>query len=487
VGLTYTDHADRALRAAALVLTMPTPTGVELDTVRRLHDDLTTTLAEATRFIWTSALGQPRHERERAGIPAARELLTQLESYPRLALGSSDLQSPSERWSGRPSELTAELTAVQAWKVLAAETFLARSCLDQLSPRLTTPIRATVLTQVALTAEALATATSDLPIAAGAPAQDSVHRRSQDLTRAAVGVQQQIAGAGTAREVAGVPPVAAARQRREVLLVRDPSEVAPALTNLARLTATGKPSAPELFAMTTMLGAMAASLATAMDNASRSPRVRDADMLTPTVATLGAYRGELAALVRAHQPTLASLGRGNPAALAQARELRTAGVPHIQALSQDTDRAASALRALQGAAAGLAPATAAVHAGFAALDRHGEMLNYSWAPGPGFHWRAATDRDARLLLDALGSATRTAAALRPVRQGAASTGVVVTAASVVRDSHVVNLAEALERRGADLGAPAGSQLGPAAQCAATASLLPSAALDRTVGPLIEPL
>lgn len=485
--LTYTDHADRALRAAALVLTMPTPTGVELDTVRRLHDDLTTTLAEATRFIWTSALGGPRAERERAGIPASRELLSLLESFPRLALGSSVLQSPSQRWSGRPSELTADLTAVQAWKVLAAEAFLARSCLDQLPPRLTTPIRANVLTQVALTAEALATATSDLAVAAGVPALDSVHSRARDLSRAAVAVQQQIADAGAAREGAGVPPVAAARQRLEVLLVRDASEVAPALANLARLTATGKPTAPELFAMTTMLGAMADALDATLDTATRSPRVRDPETLVPTVATLGAYRSELAALVRAHQPTLASLGRGNPAALAQARELRTAGVPHLQALIQDPDRAAAALRALQGAAGALAPATAAIHAGFAALDRRGEMLAYSWAPGPGLHWRAATDRDAQPLLEALGSATRTAAALRPVRPDTVSAGAAVTAVSVGRDSHVVNLAEALERRRAAMGAAASSSLGSGARCAATAPLSPSATLDRTAGPRTEPL
>jgi hypothetical protein len=487
MGLTYTDHADRALRAAALVLTMPAPTGVELDTVGRLHDDLTTTLAEATRFIWTSALGEPRHERERAAIPAARELLTQLESYPRVGVPAAEPQSPSQRWSGRPSELTADLSAVQLWKVLAAETFLARSCLDQLPPRLTTPIRATVLTQVALTAEALATATTDLAVAAGGPALDAVHRRARDLSRAAVALQQQIAAVGAALEGAGVPPVPAARQRREVLLVRDASEVAPALANLARLTATGKPTTPELFAMTTMLGAMADSLATAMDAASKSNRVRDPNALTPAVFTLGAYRGELASLVRAHRPKLASLGPGNPAALAQARELRTAGVPHIQALIQDPDRPALALRALQGAAAGLAPATAAVQAGFAALDRRGEMLTYSWAPGPGFHWRAATDRDALPLLAALGSATRTAAALRPARRDIADAEPAAAAASVGRDSHVVNLAEALERRRAALGAAAGPQRGPAARCAATASLSPSTALDRTVGPRTEPL
>lgn len=487
MGLTYIDHADRALRAAALVLTMPAPTGVELDDARRLHDDLTTTLAEATRFVWTSALGEPRAERERAGIPAARELLTQLESYPRLGAPAAEPQSPSQRWSGRPSELTADLTAVQAWKVLAAETFLARSCLDQLPPRLTTPIRATVITQVALTAEALSTATSDLASAAGGPALDSVHRRARDLSRAAVAVQQQIADAGAARVGGGLPPVAAARQRREVLLVRDASEVAPALANLARLTATGKPTAPELFAMTTMLGTLADSLATAMDTATRSRRMGDTETLIPAVATLGAYRGELAALVRAHQPTLASLGPGNPAALAQARELRTAGVPHVRALIRDPDRAASALRALQGAAARLAPATAAIHSGFAALDRRGEMLTYRWAPGPGFHWRAAAARDTQPLLDALGSATRTAAALRPVRQDAFNAEPAVAAASVGRDSHVVNLAEALERRRAALGTAAGPQRGPAARCAATASLSPSTALDRSVGPRTEPL
>jgi hypothetical protein len=343
-----------------------------------------------------------------------------------------------------------------------------------------------VLTQVALTVEALATATSDLTVTARGPALDAVHRQARDLSRAAVAVQQQIADAGAAREGAGVPPVAAARHRREVLLVRDASELAPALANLARLTA-GKPTAGELFAMTTMLGAIADSLATAMDTASRSPRVRDPKVLIPTVATLGAYRGELASLVRAHQPTLASLGPGNPAALAQARELRTAGVPHLQALNQDPDRAASALRALQGAAARLAPATAAIHAGFVALDQRGEMLTYSWAPGPGFHWRAATGRDAQLLLDALGSANRTAAALRHVRQEAVSDGATATAATAGRDSHVVNLAEALERRRSALGAAAGSHLEPAARCAATASLSPSAALDRTVGPRIEPL
>ena len=171
-----------------------------------------------------------------------------------------------------------------------------------------------MLTKEALTAEALATATPDLAVAAGAPALDTVHRRARDLSRAAVAVQRQIADAGAAREVAGVPAVAAARQRREVLLVRDTSEVAPALTNLARLTATGRPTAPELLAMTTMLGAMVDTLAATLDAAARSPRVRDPESLIRTVATLAAHRSELASSVRAHQPTLASLGPGNPAA-----------------------------------------------------------------------------------------------------------------------------------------------------------------------------
>ena len=204
-----------------------------------------------------------------------------------------------------------------------------------------------MLTEVALTAEALATATPDLAVAAGAPALDTVHRRARDLSRAAVAVQRQIADAGAAREVAGVPAVAAARQRREVLLGRDTSEVAPALTILARLTATGRPTAPELFGLTTMLGSMADALAATLDRAARSPRVRDPESLIPTVATLAAHRSELASSARDHQPTLASLGPGNPAALAQARELRTAGVPHIQALIQDPNRAASAQRELQ--------------------------------------------------------------------------------------------------------------------------------------------
>ena len=108
------------------------PTGAEFDTVRRLHDDLTTTLAEATRLVWTGALGRTaRRARTRRDPGRPRDAQGRSRCIPRLAV-PSDLQSPAQRWSGRPTELTADLTAHEAWKVLTAETFLARSCLDQL-------------------------------------------------------------------------------------------------------------------------------------------------------------------------------------------------------------------------------------------------------------------------------------------------------------------------------------------------------------------
>ena len=90
MALTYTDHVDRAFRGAAVALTLPSPSGPDLVAVRQLHDDVTQALAEATRIILLSSLGEPRVERERAGIPAAKAMLTALSDYPRLAVPAAD-------------------------------------------------------------------------------------------------------------------------------------------------------------------------------------------------------------------------------------------------------------------------------------------------------------------------------------------------------------------------------------------------------------
>ena len=282
------------------------------------------------------------------------------------------------------------MTPVGAWQVLAAETFLARSCLDQMTTRLTTPLRAAILADLAVTADALATGTEDLALAAGLPAQDAVRGRARELAAAASQVQIETAAARQA-DSAPVPPVPAAREPRRVQIVREHADMPAALANLGRLMVTGRPSAAELFATTIMLSTTADAVATALDVAARSSRVPDPEGLAAAAETLTDYRRELTTLLREHQTKIASLGPGNPAALAQARELRTAGVPRLHALATDANRAAASAGELQRIAANLAPATASVRAGFAALDTRSGMLAYAWAPGPGFYWRAATD------------------------------------------------------------------------------------------------
>ena len=58
---------------------------------------------------------------------------------------------------------------------------LTRACLDQMTTRLTTPMRAAILADLAVTADALATGTEDLALAAGVPTQDAVRGRAREL------------------------------------------------------------------------------------------------------------------------------------------------------------------------------------------------------------------------------------------------------------------------------------------------------------------
>ncbi len=467
MALTYQDHADRAHRAAALVLTLPAPIGLDLVAVHRLHDDLALTLGEAVRLVVTSALGESQAERARAGIPAARAMLTRLESYPELAVDGAPDVPPSQRWSGRPADLAADLTPVGAWKVLAAETFLARSCLDQLGNRVTTPIRAAVLTDLAATADALATATSDLVQAPGVSGQDVVLGKARELAANARDLEREAAGAAGTRGSTPLPPVAASRELRRVHVVREVADVAPALANLARLTESGRPRVADLFATATMLGTVADAVASAMDTAGRSHPVDQRAELAASITTLTNFRSELSGLVRAHRPKLASLGPGDPAALAQAREIRNAGVPQLSAPSGDPSRADVLAKELRRIAAALAPATAAVRAGFEHLDGRGGMLAHDWAPGPGFHWRAATNVDAQPVLDRLDKATSALQTLRP------ETRADVPVRGRVRrsDGGILDLTEAIDRRRASLTAAEDARSArPAPRCAPSASL-----------------
>ena len=446
---TYSDHIDRAHLAAALAVTMPPPP--DLDAVRQLHDDVITVLGEATRLICLSSLGEPRFERDRAGIPAAQELAAQLDAYPRLGL-TGQPSSPSERWSTRPAELTAEITALDAWKILATEAFLARACLDPMERRLTTPLRGAVLSDLAALAEAVATTTVDLAPAAGVPAPDHVLAKARTLAAAADRVQRDAAVAVAGSDRVAMPLVSAAPERRQARLVRGHSDIAAALGNLARLTSTGPPHAPEMFATTIMLATVAESVAAAMEAGQArpgSPNRTDRQ----AAAALAEYRHQLTRVIRKHQPKLASLGPGNPAALGQARELRTAGVPRLEALASDPTRARAATGDLRRIAAALAPATAAVRSGFADLEARGALLAYDWAPGPGFHWRTATTVDALPLLNGLEAATRNVAALRPDRSALNPAGTRPTRRQRATDGHIVDLTEAIDRRRAEVARP----------------------------------
>lgn len=441
----YADHVDRAARAAALILTLPPPTGSELESARELHDDLARALREATRIVWLSALGEPPAERERAGIPAAHEMLRALEAYPRISASVTRAEPASTRWAGRPADLDADTTSVGAWKVLAAETFLARSSLDQMSG-LTTPVRAAVLDDLASVATALAMATPDLAPPDPALEVDPEHEHSRRLASASERVRSATAWAAEREGPSAVPAVAAGREPRRVELVRQHSDVAPGLANLARLTATGHPQAAELFATTIVLGTVADAAAAAMDSAGRVPGLRDADALGETAAALTEYRQQLARLLRAHQPKLTSIGPGNPAALAQARELRTAGVPRLQDLTADPARAAAAAADLRRVGAALAPATAALRNAFSMLEHRGGLLAYDFAPGPGFHWRAATIVDVEPLVARLDAATKRVAEL--IRQQPATTSSQRSLDGRTRggSSQIVDLAAAVNRR-----------------------------------------
>lgn len=442
----YADHVDRAARAAALILTLPPPTGAELESVRALHDDLARALGEATRIVWLSALGEPRAERERAGIPAAHEMLQSLEAYPRLAASVTAAEAASNRWAGRPAVLDADTSSVGAWKVLAAETFLARSSVDQMSDLLTTPVRAAVLDDLAAAAAALAMATADLAPPDPALGVDPLHEESRRLASASERVRSATAWAAEREGPSAVPAVTAGREPRRVELVRQHSDVALGLANLARITATGHPHAAELFATIIVLGTVADAAAAAMDAARGALRLRDADALGESAAALTEYRQQLARLLRAHQPKLASIGPGNPAALAQARELRTAGVPRLQDLTADPARAAAAAADLRRIGAALAPATAALRNAFSMLEHRGGLLAYDFAPGPGFHWRAATIVDVEPLVASLDAATLTVGEL--IRQQPATASSQRSLAGRTRggSSRIIDLAAAINRR-----------------------------------------
>lgn len=445
----YADHVDRAARAAALILTLPPPTGDELESVRKLHDDIARALYEATRIVWLSALGEPRAERERAGIPAAHEMLQSLEAYPRIAAAVTAAEAPSNRWGGLPAGLNADTTSVGAWKVLAAEMFLARSSLDQMSDQFTTPVRAAVLDDLASVSAALAMATADLALAGTALDASPLHAESRRLASASERARSATAWAAPREDRPAVPEVAAAREPRRVELVRRYSDVAPGLANLARVTATGHPHAAELFATTIVLGTVADAVAAAMDSAGRLPGRRGADSLDEAAAALTDYRQQLARTLRAHQPKLASIGPGNPAALAQARELRTAGVPRLQDLAADPVRAAGAIADLRRVGAALAPATAALRNAFSLLELRGGLLAQDWAPGPGFHWRAATIVDVELLVARLDAASQRVADLIRQQPAMASSQRSLDGQKRGRSSQIVDLAAAVNRRQAE--------------------------------------
>lgn len=481
---TYSDHIDRAHLAAALAVTMPPPPA--LDAARQLHDGVITVLGEATRLICLSSLGEPRAERERAGIPAAQELAAQLAAYPRLGL-AANASSPSERWSTRPQELTAEIPALDAWKILAAEAFLARACLDPMERRLTTPLRGAVLTDLAALAEAVATATAELGPAAGAPAPDHILAKARALAAAADRVHRDAAAAVAGTDRVAMPLVSAAPERRQVQLVRGHSDIAAALGNLARLTSTGPPHAPEMFATTIMLATVAESVAAALEAGQARPGSPNRADRHATAA-LAEYRHQLTRVIRKHQPKLASLGPGNAAALAQARELRTAGVPRLEALASDSALARTATGDLRRIAAALAPATAAVRTAFAALEERGGLLAYDWAPGPGFHWRTATTVDALPLLHGFEAAIGTVRALRPGRSALLPAATPPPRRQRATTGHIVDLTEAIDRRRADLArqahVPDGS---PAAPSPVQASRMVSTPTrDRaTAGPIMR--
>lgn len=478
----YADHVDRAARAAALILTLPPPTGAELESVRTLHDDLARALYEATRIVWLSALGEPRAERERAGIPAAHGMLQSLEAYPRIA-DSGTAEAPSNRWAGLPADLNADTTSVGAWKVLSAEMFLARSSLDQMSGQFTTPVRAAVLDDLASVSAVLAMATADLAPVVPAPGAACLPEEAGRLASASERVRSATTWAAQRDDPPAVPAVAAAREPRRVELVRQHSDVAPGLANLARVTATGHPHAAELFATSIVLGTVADAVAAAMDSARRAPGRRHAEALAESAAALTEYRQQLARLLRAHQPKLASIGPGNPAALAQARELRTAGVPRLQDLTADPARAAAAAADLRRVGAALAPATAALRNAFSMLELRGGLLAYDFAPGPGFHWRAATIVDVEPLVARLDAATQMVAELIRQQPATASSQRSLDGQKRGGSSQIVDLAAAIDRRLAEHAMTASPRRSSPLRQPARATPAPPASPSRDSRPL----
>lgn len=175
-----------------------------------------------------------------------------------------------------------------------------------------------VLTDLAVTADALATATADFVSLADRPARKAVLARAGELAASARRLELDASRARHGGS-ATVPAVPAAREVRRVQIIRQRSDIADALGNLARLIPSGRPRAAELFATATMLAAMADTLAGELGTAARAPRMRDSASLRVAATTLTAYRRELTRAVREHQPELASLGHGNAAALARAR------------------------------------------------------------------------------------------------------------------------------------------------------------------------
>ena len=260
-------------------------------------------------------------------------MLTQLESYPRLATPVGQAAPPSVRWSGRPAHPAEALDdPVGAWKGLVAEAFLARSSLDN-AAHLPGPERRVVLRDLAVLTEAFASATRDLAHGADLPLGDAGRTQVMELASAARRVQRH---AGAHPGTSG-PDLAASKERRTVRTVGTVAALPAAVQNLTRLTATGPTSTATLFSTTIVVTRLAQATSEALRAAARSPRAADPERLRGAADSLTQFASELGRVVTTHQRELASLPRGCPATLAQARELGASGQPRIRDLAPRPD------------------------------------------------------------------------------------------------------------------------------------------------------
>jgi hypothetical protein len=403
----YQTHATHACRFAALALTGQPIDPHDARKVTALLDDISRlVLSMAQKISGLDARTQTEERRAELLAHPVQGMIDQLavdvaRSRPRSTRG---YVSPSERWSehslAHPGSPTPEL-----WKAVAAHAFLARLALDEHTPAGDLERQWSRLAPVAALTRSLAAAREDLLGPAYSPTTIEARARYRGLDVIARSVLD-LAAQPDPGDLGPSPPNGA------VMVISHLNQLPVALTNLHTLLTGTTTRAPDLLAIGRALGMASSAAATALSAATErehDPTLRG--ILDGTATALSEHGRKLTSVANTYYPWLATLApaSGQPAALAQAREILSAALPRLRSVRGRPESAYQMTPVLLEYAAGIPAATDALASTLTVPAARGHVYLRDRHEENAAPWKRAHLRD---LAPVLASFTQAASVVR---------------------------------------------------------------------------